>query len=442
MADKEATRKISEAILVCRTPDVCKTPMGSSMVPVPYQIISKFETATKTATTVNFTGEPAFNMGSYLPTVIGDEAGVGGGMKSGTHKGKCVPVTHSTTVRVEKQWLVRHDDLFQMNGTDSGNTIGKVIYDKVFSKETLSFALDVIPVVGTVKSAGQLITGKDLVTGEPVNRWIEAGGLLMSLVPGGKGAVSGGKAVVKGVAKETAEKVAKETAEKAAKEIAEKAAKEAAEKVAKEAAEKAAKEAAEKVAKETAEKATKEAAEKATKEAAEKAAKETAEKSAKEAAEKAEKEAAEKASKDGSKVTKKGKKGPCDDLKKGNGSGQHRGGAHSETSKPVNDGKDSHHMPAKESYKGKLDPNDGPAIQMDPKDHAKTLSNGSGNLAYNYRKMLAGLIADGKWRDAMAMDIRDARNIARMGGDPKKYNQAIKEMLAYFNCLGKNGLLK
>jgi len=250
MADKEATRKISEAILVCRTPDVCKTPMGNAMVPVPYQITAKFDTAAQTATTVNFTEEPAFHMGSYLPTVIGDEAGVGGGLKSGTHKSKCVPITHSTTVRVEKQWLVRHDDLFQMNGTGSGNTIGKVIYDKVFSKETLSFALDVIPVVGTVKSAGQLITGKDLVTGEPVNRWIEAGGLLASLIPGGKGVVSGGKAVVKGVAKETAEKVAKEAAEKAAKEVAEKAAKEAAEKAAKETAEKATKEAAEKTAKE------------------------------------------------------------------------------------------------------------------------------------------------------------------------------------------------
>ncbi|MBC6946553.1 DUF4150 domain-containing protein [candidate division KSB1 bacterium] len=426
MADKEATRKISEAILVCRTPDVCKTPMGSSMVPVPYQIISKFETAAKTATTVNFTGEPAFNMGSYLPTVIGDEAGVGGGMKSGTHKGKCVPVTHSTTVRVEKQWLVRHDDLFQMNGTGSGNTIGKVIYDKVVSKETLSFALDVIPVVSTIKGAGQLITGKDLVTGEPVNRWIEAAGLVASLIPGGKGAVSGGKAVVKGALKEGGEKLLKEGGEKLVKEGAEKLVKEGGEKLAKESGERLAKESVEKAEKEIAEKATQKTAQKTTEEAVEKTGK----------------KAAKKGSKDGSKVTNKGKKGPCDDLKKGNGSGQHRGGAHSETSKPVNDGKDSHHMPAKESYKGKLDPNDGPAIQMDPKDHAKTLSNGSGNLAYNYRKMLAGLIADGKWRDAMAMDIRDARNIARMGGDPKKYNQAIKEMLAYFNCLGKNGLLK
>ncbi|MCL4709085.1 pre-toxin TG domain-containing protein [bacterium] len=250
MADKEATRKIGEAILVCRTPDVCKTPMGSSMVPVPYQIISKFETATKTATTVNFTGEPAFNMGSYLPTVIGDEAGVGGGLKTGSHKGKCYPLTHSTSVRVQGQWLVRHDDLFEMNCSSPGNTIGKVVYDIVVSKETLSTVLDAIPVVGTVKGAGQLITGKDLVTGEPVNRWIEAAGLVASLIPGGKGAVSGGKAIVKGVAKETAEKAAKEAAEKAAKELAEKAAKEAAEKAAKEAAEKAAKEAAEKAAKE------------------------------------------------------------------------------------------------------------------------------------------------------------------------------------------------
>lgn len=419
MADKEATRKISEAILVCRTPDVCKTPMGTAMVPVPYQIIAKFETAAEAATTVNFTDEPAFHMGSYLPSVIGDEGGVGGGLKTGSHKGKCYPLTHSSSVRVQGQWLVRHDDLFEMNCSSPGNTIGKVIYDKVVSKETLSTVLDAIPVVGTVKGAGQLITGKDLVTGEPVNRWIEAGGLLASLIPGGKGVVSGGKAVFKGVAKETAEKVAKEAAQKVAKEAAERAAKEAAEKIAKEAAEKAAKE------------------------ATEKAARQAAEKSAKEATEKAGQKTAKKGSKDGTKVTKKGKTGPCDDLKRGNGEGNYRGGAHRETNKPRGDNKDSHHMPAKDSYKGGLDPKDGPAIQMDPKDHGKTLSNGNGgNAAYNYQKMLAGLIGQGKWRDAMATEIRDVRNIARMAGDPKKYNEAIKEMLAYFHCLGKNGLLK
>ena len=64
-------------------------------------------------------------------------------------------------------------------------------------------------------------------------------------------------------------------------------------------------------------------------------------------------------------------KNPCDHLKKGSGDGDYRGGKHGDpgqnvgTSSPRNDGLDSHHMPAKQSYKGSgLDPSDGPAIQM------------------------------------------------------------------------------
>lgn len=423
MADKEATRKIGEAILVCRTPDVCKTPMGSSMVPVPYQIISKFETATKTATTVNFTGEPAFNMGSYLPTVIGDEAGVGGGLKTGSHKGKCYPLTHSSSVRVEGQWLVRHDDLFEMNCNSPGNTIGKVIYDKVVTKENLSTLLDAIPVLGTIKGAGQLITGKDLVTGEPVNRWVEAGGLILSLAPGGKAAVSGGKAIVKGVLKEGGEKLLKEGGEKLVKEGAEKLVKEGGEKLAKESGERLAKESVEKAEKEIAEKATQKAAQKTTEEAVEKTGK----------------KATKKGSKDGSKVTKKGKKGPCDDLKKGNGPGQHRGGAYDKTRGSKKDNTESHHMPAKKA--SPLREEDGPAIQMDQSDHWETSSNGSGVANKSYLNTIKKLVDDKKWREAMAAEIRDVRRVAREAGDLRKYNEAIKEMLKYFHCLDKSGLL-
>ena len=46
--------------------------------------------------------------------------------------------------------------------------------------------------------------------------------------------------------------------------------------------------------------------------------------------------------KGGKNTTVKGrKKGPCDHLRQGNGTGPYRGGAHSKTSKPSNDGKDS-----------------------------------------------------------------------------------------------------
>jgi hypothetical protein len=198
-------------------------------------------------------------------------------------------------------------------------------------------------------------------------------------------------------------------------------------------AKEAAKEGAEKAAKEAAEKAAKEAAEKAEKEAAEKAAKEKAEKETAEAGGKPPKK------EDGGYSKGKGK-GPCDHLRQGDGTGPYRGGAHNKTSKPVNDEKDSHHMPAKDA--SPLRPQDGPAIQMHPNDHAKTSSNGQMPGSIEYREMIADLIADGKWREAMVKEIKDVRRVADEVGDPKKYNEATLEMLEYFKCLEKHGLLR
>lgn len=56
-------------------------------------------------------------------------------------------------------------------------------------EQVASTALDVTPVVGSLKSAGQVITGTDLVTGEPVNRALEAAGIVAGIVPGGKAAL-------------------------------------------------------------------------------------------------------------------------------------------------------------------------------------------------------------------------------------------------------------
>ncbi len=134
MANNRAVNKSAEALLVCQSPDVCKTPMGSSMVPVAYQILSQFDKAVNTATRVNYGGAPAFHAESFLPTVTGNEAGVGGGLSSGVNVGACRPTNWSTTIRTEGNWIVRHDDVFLMNCAGpkgSGNTKGKVIYVKI-----------------------------------------------------------------------------------------------------------------------------------------------------------------------------------------------------------------------------------------------------------------------------------------------------------------------
>lgn len=53
-------------------------------------------------------------------------------------------------------------------------------------KEAISLVLDFVPLVGSGKSALECIRGKDLVTGEHINRWLAAGGIILGLVPFGK----------------------------------------------------------------------------------------------------------------------------------------------------------------------------------------------------------------------------------------------------------------
>jgi flagellar motility protein MotE (MotC chaperone) len=159
MADKRGVNKSAEAKVVCLAPDVCLTPMGSSMVPVAYTIESRFNVAEMTAKAVNFGGLPVFTMGSHLPKVTGDERGVGGGIISGVNMGCCKPIpgSHSTSLRIEGEWLVRHGDLMEMNCSGpkgQGNTFGKIVY------------IGVTP-MAYVNSSGEIVYLKEEVVTDP-----------------------------------------------------------------------------------------------------------------------------------------------------------------------------------------------------------------------------------------------------------------------------------
>lgn len=121
----EGSRKIDEALVVYTRPDVCKSPTA----PVPYPIVAKFAPSFNVASSVNFTQVPSFTSVSRIQGVQGDEGGAGLGVKSGTHAGGgvCEPTGWSPTVFSEGNQVVRHKDPFLMN---SGNTTGKVVYDK------------------------------------------------------------------------------------------------------------------------------------------------------------------------------------------------------------------------------------------------------------------------------------------------------------------------
>ncbi len=91
-----------------------------------------------------------------------------------------------------------------------------------------------------------------------------------------------------------------------------------------------------------------------------------------------------------------------------------------------------HHMPADEA--SPLERNDGPAIAMEYEDHRETASCGNSREAREYRAKQAELIQDGKFEEAMQMDIDD---IHEKFGD--KYDEGIDQMKQYYNELKEAG---
>ena len=100
--------------------------------------------------------------------------------------------------------------------------------------------------------------------------------------------------------------------------------------------------------------------------------------------------------------------------------------------KGLRDKYEVHHMPA-DNVNG-LERKDGPAIRMDKEDHRETASCGNSREAREYRAHQKELIEQGKFREALEMDIDDIR-----GKFGDKYDDAILEMLQYVDKLEMEG---
>nr|USU33058.1 DUF4150 domain-containing protein [Methylobacterium sp. OTU13CASTA1] len=123
----EGMRDTHEARVVCLSPDVCLTPRGSALVPVPYPIVDYGDHFDGYASSVRFTAQTAMVLRSRTTHVHGDEAGTGGGVKSGTHRDITEPIGHAPQVRAEGSPVIRHLDRFWMNRR---NTVGEAVYVK------------------------------------------------------------------------------------------------------------------------------------------------------------------------------------------------------------------------------------------------------------------------------------------------------------------------
>ena len=107
---------------ISTAPSINMTPVGPSMVPIPYTTVQDLGDSINTAKTVNFNGKPAYLLDlTTQGRCTGDEAGTGKGVRSGTVSGEVKPVAGSRTVRIEGKHVVRNGDPSTMNG---GNNPG------------------------------------------------------------------------------------------------------------------------------------------------------------------------------------------------------------------------------------------------------------------------------------------------------------------------------
>lgn len=100
-------------------PDVCLTPAGPVMVPIPYPNIAMGPTAIPNQTTVLIMAMPAHNLGTITPLTNGDEAGVGMGVASGMIMGPSRHLTGSFSVLYEGMPATRLTSMSLQNSTNA-----------------------------------------------------------------------------------------------------------------------------------------------------------------------------------------------------------------------------------------------------------------------------------------------------------------------------------
>ena len=93
-----------------------------------------------------------------------------------------------------------------------------------------------------------------------------------------------------------------------------------------------------------------------------------------------------------------------------------------------------HHMPA--DSVSPLERGDGPAIKMEKEDHQQTASYGNSKEAREYRAKQKELIENGKFDEAVQMDIDDIRSKF-----DDKHDEGISQMLEYLDKLKEEGVI-
>ncbi|HYP63086.1 MAG TPA: DUF4150 domain-containing protein [Acidocella sp.] len=100
-------------------PDVCLTPAGPAVVPIPYPNIAMGPTAIPSQFTMFIMAMPVHNLGTEVPLTNGDNAGVATGVASGTVMGPSRHLTGAFTVLVDGMPLTRLTSMSLQNSTNA-----------------------------------------------------------------------------------------------------------------------------------------------------------------------------------------------------------------------------------------------------------------------------------------------------------------------------------
>ena len=119
---------------VVTSTDICNTPAGSSVVPIPYVNVAKSEETANGIKTVTVDGNPIMLKDSYFSTSSGNEAGTAGGVGSGVIKAKFV--NYSFDVFVEGRPVCRRLDPMVSNIGRAANTLPAPLVQPNVSVET------------------------------------------------------------------------------------------------------------------------------------------------------------------------------------------------------------------------------------------------------------------------------------------------------------------
>lgn len=122
MPRPEGARQGASFIAVSESPDPCRTPPNN--VPVPYTVVARLDGSLSVSPDVTYGGAPVVLADqSSIAKVTGDEAGAGGGVKSGCSAGEVRFLAGDASVTVNGKPVVRDKDPVSMN---QGNTTGRV----------------------------------------------------------------------------------------------------------------------------------------------------------------------------------------------------------------------------------------------------------------------------------------------------------------------------